>query len=534
METKNRTNNIFLRDKEKFIELLCENWKGQFSLSGQNMYKSKKEEYQKLTNEELIELLENRNISIPRYEEAIKEIKIDNRFFQENLLEEIHKEIDKKHKLDHKEKMALFLIRVTGELKNAEDRKSAAIKGDSSSGKDNLIKTILDLFPKEKNKFITHTTPAALRKSIQGVNCIAFSEMNAHRENGANKDIVETFKQMAEGGISAEICDPKTKEPIEIKSEQKTLVYGTTDSQTDDELETRYVVLPLKGYGEKNKKVVDLVLDSIHDEKNIAKKARNESDNRENWIPKSIRLLDKNLEIAIPFAPLFKNKIKDSDGTYKYLFDYNKPRVMRDAKRLFSLTKAIAWLHQKQRTIVENEGIKILRAEPSDFLLAIYIFADFFNLSYSGLDHRIQTTYEAIKKLQGIHDGQIMSMGFENKYHGWVLRHLLQIELGIDSVNTIKKRVDALRDFQLIETHYQNDIPRGYLVRDVGYQQGVNRVSLPVSMIALDTLLTGYLTPSNIKTIYKDKKIRPNWPSFKSYFEKLTPSKLTPSKPPKN
>jgi len=41
------------------------------------------------------------------------------------------------------------------------------------------------------------------------------------------------------------------------------------------------------------------------------------------------------------------------------------------------------------------------------------------------------------------------------------------------------------------------------------------------------------LTPSNIKHIYKDKEISPNWASFSIFLQKLKPSKLTLSIKPK-
>jgi len=274
---------------------------------------------------------------------------IDPRFLKADLLTHIHKELDKHHKLDHKEKLASFLIRTTAELKNPSDRCSAACKGDSSSGKDNLIKTVLNLFPEKDNYFLTRGTQAALEDGVADAKCIAFSEINKNRENGANSELTEVFKQLAEGGTDTLKKDPATgfRTIIRTKQEQKTLFYGTTETQSDEELETRYVVIPIKGYEEKNKIVVDSFLDGVCSPEEINNKKK-----EPNWIKNTIKRFENDLEIVIPYAKLLKNKIKDVDGKEKYLFDLKKERVKRDVKRLISITKAIAWLHQKQRNIM--------------------------------------------------------------------------------------------------------------------------------------------------------------------------------------
>jgi len=55
-----------------------------------------------------------------------------------------------------------------------------------------------------------------------------------------------------------------------------------------------------------------------------------------------------------------------------------------------------------------------------------------------------------------------------------------------------------------VEVHYDKSIPRGYLIQ--GINQGVSDLSLPVSLIGIDTLLTPYLTGINP---YDNKEIKP-------------------------
>jgi hypothetical protein len=456
----------------------------------------------KITKKVLINYLESAKRN--NEQKIIPELKIikkvDKRFYDVDLLEQIHKELDIEHKLDHKEKLALFIIRVTAELNTPSDRVSCALKGDSSAGKDNIFKTVLKLFPDIDNFILTRGTQSALEEEANYVKCIAFSEINANRENGANADLTEVFKQLSEGGTSVLKRDQNTHEVIHLNTEQKTLIYATTETETDEELTTRYVVIPVRGFKIKNKIVVDSNLDKVSSPEKYV-----ESSNRKNWISESISALDHDLEVIIPYSPLLKEKIEDIDGNEKYLFDFSKERIKRDAKRLISLTKAIAWLHQKQRTIKTVKGKKFLYSEPSDFLVAIQLFAEFFNLTYYGMDHRLEKCLKKIYEMEGKHDSDIIQFGYDSKYYGWILRNKLMEELGIQSITTIKKYVSELKDLQQIETFYDGSIPRGYLIK--GISQGISRVSLPISWQALTPYLIGYLTPSNLQNVYQKNNV---------------------------
>jgi hypothetical protein len=427
---------------------------------------------------------------------------VDPRFQSPALLNEILLELNKTHKLDWYEKLAVFLICVSSLLPNPSDHCSAALKGDSSAGKDNLIKAALRLLPSESSYFLTRATSAALEDEVHNVSIVAFSEINKERE-GANSDITESFKQMIEGGMNILKKDSTTnyKTTVNYKSEQKTGLFGTTETATDDELETRFVVIPVRSDSTKNKVVVNDVLDQVATTKITYDKTNN-------WVADGISQLDNEINVIIPFAPLFKNKIKDTDGKEKYLFDYAKERIKRDSKRLMSLTKAIAWLHQKQRVNFEEDGTKYLLAEPSDFITALRTFAPFFNLTYSGLDHRLEKTLQGVNKLAGQHSKEISLLGFDENFTSWVLRHKLQEEVGVSSVNTIKDHLTKLKDFRYVETHWDKQVDgRVILVRPVN--SPVKHLSLPVSLKGVDGSLTGWLTKENVYSRLYNHEIKP-------------------------
>lgn len=399
----------------------------------------------------LIQEIDDKNILD---EHKIINAKIDPRFYDYQLLKHIHAELDVKHKLDHKEKVATFIVVTSAYLQDPRDHCSCALKGNSSSGKDSNTDNVLSHFPKEDWIKVTRVTTATLEDDVQDKRIVAFSEINKNRENGANAEIVETFKQMAEGGTSTLKKDIKTgfKTAIRTEQEQKTLIYGTTETESDDELETRYVIVPIRGYREKNKIVVDDVLNKASDEEYYLRKHHL----IDSWIATSIFLLDKNVQVIIPFSKILSEKIND-----KEIFDTTKDRVKRDVKRILSLTRAITWLHQKQRVTKFRDDVTFIYAEPTDFLNALNLFGDFFNLTYSGLDHRLVKLLEYVEKNIGKHSEEIKAIGFQDRYGDWLLRHKVQKALNIASVKTIRDWCQKLTDRNKIDAISCNAIKTG-------------------------------------------------------------------------
>ena len=453
------------------------------------------------------------------------------RFEDPTLIKHIYQELDKYHKEDNKEKIAVFLIRASAELLDPEDHCSGALKGKSAAGKDDTIKTVLRHFPDKDSFFLTRGTQSALEEEASQVKCIAFSEANAERDNGANKELTEMFKQFSEGGVHVVRRDMITGEVIHIITEQKTLLYSTTETVSDDELQTRFTVIPIRSNEEKNKIVVKAYLEKISDPKLYS-----ELNYKDNWIKTGITTLDHSLEISVPYATVLTDSFKNEDTEKQSLFDMSKERIKRDVKRLMSLTKSITWLYQKQRIIKEYDGKKYIISEPQDFKLAFYIFIDFFDLTYIGIDYRILDVLKVIKELEGTQSKEIIEKGYDKiKYADYVLRHTVQEKCNISSVNTIKKYVDELKDKGLIEVYYDELIPRGYLIKSKtnyqsAYQEGIRAHHLK----AIDTLMKPYFdtlkkdNPTEAKAVYE--RFTKFNDFMKTFSKDLTPSNLTPSK----
>jgi len=434
---------------------------------------------------------------------------IDSKFYDAELLKHIHFELDKRHKLDHREKLGTFIVASSSYLLDSRDHCSCALKGNSSSGKDSNTDTVLAHFPKEDWIKVTRVTTATLEDDVRDKKIVAFSEINKNRENGANAEIVETFKQLAEGGTTTLKKDVKTgfKTAIRTDQEQKTLIYGTTETESDEELETRYVIIPIKGYREKNRIVVNDVLNKASDEEYYLRKHNEE----ESWVAVSISLLDKDVQIIIPFSKILSEKI---DG--KEIFDTAKDRVKRDVKRIMSLTRAITWLYQKQRVVKYAGDMTFIYAEPSDFLNALRIFADFINLTYSGVDHRLQRLLEYTEKNIGKHAEEIKAMGYQERYHDWLLRHKVQKALKIGSVKTIRDWCSKLADKNKLEIYKDDYVSKKtVLIRPVTLLG--NNLALPVNIDDIDRLLQVWLESDSAKTIYQNHKITPFIVDFEDY-----------------
>ena len=101
--------------------------------------------------------------------------RIDPRFFDFQLLKHIHLELDVKHKLDHKEKVATFIVVTSAYLLDHRDHCSCALKGNSSSGKDSNTDNVLSHFPKEDWIKVTRVTTATLEDDVHDKRIVAFS-----------------------------------------------------------------------------------------------------------------------------------------------------------------------------------------------------------------------------------------------------------------------------------------------------------------------------------------------------------------------
>lgn len=369
--------------------------------------------------------------------ELDKELKY---FRQPALLQKTLQEISKDHIGDDQEKMTLFCIALTSKLKPPKLRQSGKAVADTSLGKDNMIKSVLKHIP--NSLYITSGTSATLQDDITNYDIVAFSELNM-RENGANAHLIETIKQMSEGGTSALKKDLRYGNKVvrHERQEQKTIIYSTTQAMTDTEADTRFVNIQIEEDYQKIKKVNSNTLDWF----SSLEKRKEES--KPSWIEIGINKFRYN-QVVIPYAKLLED-----------VFDNSDARSQRDVKRFLAIVSGLAYYYQLQREIKDN----VIVASPIDFINAFLISKDFFNLTYKGVDLRSKEVLDIID--QFIKENPMVEP------REAVPRTYIQEKLG-KSLNTTKERIKHLEEMGILKWigNFENQIPY-YKV----YQKGVKK-----------------------------------------------------------
>lgn len=364
-------------------------------------------------------------------DERSKRLKIIEELKNKNILLEIKKELDKEHLEDDNLKMTTFFTVTTAFLKEPKKRMSIALIGDSSTGKDNLIRTVLKHIPNKDYLFLTGATQPALEDEAVYTKILALSEMNLFREFGANKNLLEVVKQRTEGGTSALKKDVTDgfKTTKHEKTEQGTVIYGTTDSERNPETETRFIFGNVGTSINKINKVNSDTALKLSEPDLLIKL----EDNSDSWIKKMMSFLVQEYGdclISIPYAPIL---------TENKFVDCNNPRSMRDFKRLLSLTASVTFLNALKRTTLKYRGYKILFSEPQDLINTLKYSKEFFNQTYSGMDERLNNVLDLLNERE------------------WTARDKLQIELRV-SINTIKSYCTALEELGLVEWKQGSDL----------------------------------------------------------------------------
>jgi len=434
---------------------------------------------------------------------SIASIKAKENFHSPELMLHTHSRLSETHLKDDAVKMMGFFVCLTSELKNPRHRQSIALKGNRSVGKDNLIKTWLSNLPEEGNLFLTSATKATMQDSLKDSKRVACSEVNLQKDDrGANSDLVEVLKQITEGGTSImkkERAEGKDWVTVRIEQEQKSVIYGTTESDDDDELNTRFIIGSVQGNREKtdavNRRTMDEFAGGVFTEKL-------------SWISEGIKELCKVGDIVMPYL----KHIPES------FFNNEDSRSMRDVKRFLSVVKGIAYYHQCQRK-VDKEGRII--SEPFDFLAGMIISRSFFNHTYQGMgDQRIHHFIDAMNKY--CDSRPTLSEEEKNIFP----RHEIQNIMGV-SLNTIKGISKGCQSLSIIRFHHKDNVGIYYL----RCQKGVKRVLMGVNHKELRDILFkkgGVKIPQREREILEKLDKTCNSASLSHFSDEIDTPTLTP------
>jgi len=352
--------------------------------------------------------------------------KAEDEIHSPELLFDISTEIGKNHVGDVKGRMLAFLCSGTTLLK-PENRLSFRVCGDSTGGKDNMIKSVLDLFPPDCFARYTGTSDKFLARLVEQRPGLYVGELNLQRKGGANQNIIEILKACEEGGISYGYLEPDEKGKqlsVENKVERKVVIHSGTEIGQNDELSNRELSIAVEGSEEQTIKVLERLAEpeDEFDYDNVS----------DSWVPVAISQLDTDVKVVIPAH------IK------KYLAsiaDKKNLRARRDIKRLFCLIRSCAFLHQKQRIRAE----KTIYADMRDVYHVLVALGDVLNQSYKSVEPRLEKVIDVIKK---------------HAEESWIRQQKIAEEVGIKGHNRQADVFRTLEDLLVIRRRPDPDDKR--------------------------------------------------------------------------
>jgi len=292
-----------------------------------------------------------------------------------SLLFKLKQELDRYIIGEDESKLLLYLICASSFTKF---NLSAIITGSSSSGKSWLKKNVLQYFGNVLSYTrVTGAAPDRLGKSLVG-KILDVEELRGSEAAQPTLRIaisegrlsLLTTARNPEGGITTE----------EITTEgTPTFITTCTSPDIDDELLNRLFMISLNESKEHTKEIIKFEAEKYHRLGDV------EDAEKPNMLFGAI--INELLPITtveIPFLEFLAAKFPLPEGKERAC----GPR--RDFKKLVYLIGIVAWLHQKQRVIVEKTGIldRCVVASPVDFQLV-------WNLCETGF---LQTLYRLTKR----------------------------------------------------------------------------------------------------------------------------------------
>jgi hypothetical protein len=268
------------------------------------------------------------------------------------LLYEVLKMVKKLGIVGEEKNILLHYIVVTS--RNLSQPLSAVVKGDSSSGKSHVLLTTLKLFPKSAYIDLTDATPQSFYYTPDGYFkhkiIVLFEKHGSERADYS----IRTLQSEGKLKIQVTVKNPDTGE-FEAKVIEKEgptgFVTTTTASLIHGENDTRNISI----FPDQSSAQTSRVYASV-DAKYLGKPKVSDSELKP-WHHAQVIL--EPLPVLIPFAASFR----------KY-FPATIVRTRRDYGHFLAIMETIALLHQKQRSIIEINGQKHIRATLADAYMA--------------------------------------------------------------------------------------------------------------------------------------------------------------------
>jgi len=300
-------------------------------------------------------------------------------FGNQNLLFLITDELDKDHVGDPNGKLTGFLVCCSGKLE-PEYRLSITFRGDSSTGKTNLMKTVLSHLPPHWYAWGSRFTRASLEDDIDPFPIVVFAEKTKE------DDVVESLKELSEDGLQVWKHDKETNKLRDVKFiDRKVSLSSSTEKQTDEELATRGIVYTVTSNTDKTGDIVDDITYVFS--KVELQSMKRKRKNKPTWITVGLQNLKGFDFIVVPYSQF----ICFSDDT---------SRITRDSKRFLNLICVVAWLSQDNRaSYIDEDEKSVLVADLDDFFWVALLTGDIFKQSISNIDKDIDVVINKYREM---------------------------------------------------------------------------------------------------------------------------------------
>ncbi|MBU7026194.1 MAG: hypothetical protein HXS48_04565 [Theionarchaea archaeon] len=309
----------------------------------------------------------------------------------ENLLHNISRILDKKIKKEEKNKLIVLSVYLSAYGSNPLN---LFLKGESSTGKTYLAKTVAEYFPEEDVWFIGDMSPKALihehgrfengKMYISLENKIlVFLETPRRQTLEMLKPILSHDRREIEYKVADRSSAGKLQTKSVIIEGWPATVFCTTDFKFLEELSTRSLLTTPETSQEKIVAVLE-----YKGSKYSQPWVEMEVDVNEEIFTSALKLLRSPKEVCVPYADELAQRYSKSE-----------PRAMRDFDKLMELIRISAFLHQKQRPSFELEinGTKqFVIATECDYKIGVDLFDHIRETTVTGLPQSVLDFYEKV------------------------------------------------------------------------------------------------------------------------------------------
>jgi hypothetical protein len=315
---------------------------------------------------------------------TIREIEIaDNILKSPTLLYDILKMVKKLGVVGEEKNVLLhYTIFTSRKLKHPL---SATVKGDSSSGKSYTLLVTIKLFPKSAYIDLTDATPQSFfycpEDHFKHKIIVIFEKHGGERADYA----IRTLQSEGKLKIQVTVKNPETGqfEAQTIEKEGPTgFVTTTTASFIHAENDTRNISM----FPDQSSEQTGRVYESV-DARYLGKQPISE-DELKPWQNAQLRL--EEIPVYIPFVKSFRKH-----------FPKHIVRTRRDYGHFLAVLEAVAFLHQKQREIIEINKTKYIKATLADAYIAKIIVEDTLSKSIYELPEKTIEVINEARKLEG-------------------------------------------------------------------------------------------------------------------------------------